>query len=478
MGVQLRGCARTQTAKMLEEKIARQIETIAIPLGPYRNLTTLVASVVATHPQCLALNHAAGRVFAESQLDFFSVGSVDLFVRAAIKLSQTGARGKHGGDIRLSHAFDDRTIGELYLRYKGDRVLSPEARCLFWKDSMHITNHIVTLGLRPETVAANDARLRFILPIRNPLDCAQANLRNKFRFLTESQTPTKLELLQRILRLVRDISDCAAGLPCSFFIFTQSEMVQDFWSKLCEFLKVDCREDWLADVSRTVKVRPGYAHSGEETAAYRDLVLSEFDDRAGDARSPFGPCLGTHEIGRCRPAPRRADMSCLPDAKGQEGLVLTQVTTGSRELTFEDCPRRRRWLLFVGPAKTGTSWLDQVLRGVDGVCLPDKVKETFFFDKHFDKGVQWYLEQFPQDRSGDLMIEVAPTYFFSDAVPDRIVETIPEAQIVVSLRDPVRRAVSHYLNLTKVWLHGPRHRGRARDVSQYHTSQPLRRASR
>ena len=47
------------------------------------------------------------------------------------------------------------------------------------------------------------------------------------------------------------------------------------------------------------------------------------------------------------------------------------------------------------------------------------------------------------------MVEVAPTYFFSDAVPDRIAETIPDAQIVVSLREPVRRAVSHYLNLRK-----------------------------
>jgi len=116
---------------------------------------------------------------------------------------------------------------------------------------------------------------------------------------------------------------------------------------------------------------------------------------------------------------------------------------------LEDDPLKRRWLLFVGPAKTGTSWIDRLLRGFDGVSLPQKVKETLFFDKHFDKGVKWYLEQFPQGRSGDLMVEVAPTYFVSDAAPKRIAETLPEAQIVVTLRDPVRRAVSHYLNLRK-----------------------------
>ncbi len=121
----------------------------------------------------------------------------------------------------------------------------------------------------------------------------------------------------------------------------------------------------------------------------------------------------------------------------------------SQEYALGDGQQKWRWLLFVGPPKTGTSWVDRVLRGVDGVCLPHKVKETFFFDKRFDKGVEWYLKQFPQDRLGDLMVEVAPSYFFADDVPERIVETIPEAQIVVSLRDPVRRAVSHYLNLRK-----------------------------
>ena len=152
------------------------------------------------------------------------------------------------------------------------------------------------------------------------------------------------------------------------------------------------------------------------------------------------------------------------------------VISGHRRL--ETTPNERRWLLFVGPAKTGTSWVDRVLRTVDGVCLPHKVKETFFFDKHFDKGMQWYLEQFPQDRSGDLMVEVAPTYFFSDAAPERIAETIPDAQIVVTLRDPVRRAVSHYLNLRKYGFTDLDIARRARDFSQYHTPQPLCRSSR
>lgn len=106
--------------------------------------------------------------------------------------------------------------------------------------------------------------------------------------------------------------------------------------------------------------------------------------------------------------------------------------------------------LLVGPAKTGTSWVDRALRSTDGVCLPCAVKETHFFDRYFDKGTRWYFEQFPEEREpSDLMAEVVPAYFFSKGVPERIRETFPDARIVVSLRHPVRRAVSHYLHLRK-----------------------------
>ncbi len=110
--------------------------------------------------------------------------------------------------------------------------------------------------------------------------------------------------------------------------------------------------------------------------------------------------------------------------------------------------RTKNWLLFVGPIKTGTSWVDRAMRSINGVCLPRHVKETHFFDRYFDRGTKWYFEQFPQEPSG-LMVEVVPSYFFSKGVPERIRDTIPDARIVVSLRDPVQRAVSHYLQLRK-----------------------------
>ena len=114
------------------------------------------------------------------------------------------------------------------------------------------------------------------------------------------------------------------------------------------------------------------------------------------------------------------------------------------------CSACKQWLLFVGPEKTGTSWIDKILRSAEGTCLPKSTKETYFFDRHFDRGLPWYAGQFPDP--DELLVETAPSYFFADGVPKRILETLPNAQIVVTLRDPVKRAVSHYLNLRKYGL--------------------------
>jgi len=109
----------------------------------------------------------------------------------------------------------------------------------------------------------------------------------------------------------------------------------------------------------------------------------------------------------------------------------------------------QNWLLFIGPPKTGTSWIDQVLRSAEGVRLPQRVKETFFFDRHFDRGFPWYFAQFAARPTDQWFVEVGPTYFFSKNALQRIKETIPQARIVVTLRDPVRRSISHYLHVRR-----------------------------
>ncbi len=96
----------------------------------------------------------------------------------------------------------------------------------------------------------------------------------------------------------------------------------------------------------------------------------------------------------------------------------------------------------VGPPRTGSSWLHEVLRKHAG--LPSPSKETRFFDTHFQRGVKWYLAHYPDEARERRMGEVAPTYFASSLARERMAEIVPGAKIVCVFRSPVERIVSLY----------------------------------
>ena len=98
----------------------------------------------------------------------------------------------------------------------------------------------------------------------------------------------------------------------------------------------------------------------------------------------------------------------------------------------------------VGPQRTGTSWLDKILRHHPQLSLPRDVKETRFFEKYYQKGPPWYMAHFFQRRSDSYFGEICPTYFDIDEAPRRISDFNPECRIIITLRDPISRTFSLY----------------------------------
>ncbi|MBZ2188138.1 sulfotransferase [Alcanivorax sp. JB21] len=98
----------------------------------------------------------------------------------------------------------------------------------------------------------------------------------------------------------------------------------------------------------------------------------------------------------------------------------------------------------VGPTKTCTSWMDQMFRQHPEVDLPMHVKETFFFSSESQGGLDRY-ETLYGDASGKVAGEFGPTYF-SDNRAIQAIKKIDNAKIIISLRDPVERSVSHFLH--------------------------------
>jgi len=105
--------------------------------------------------------------------------------------------------------------------------------------------------------------------------------------------------------------------------------------------------------------------------------------------------------------------------------------------------------LGVGPARSGTTWLHRALTG--RVNLPARVKETNFFDSHYEKGMKWYLSHF---RKADPKLPIGEIccYFEVAKARERIARHMPNCRIIVSLRDPVERTYSYYKLMRKmVW---------------------------
>lgn len=100
----------------------------------------------------------------------------------------------------------------------------------------------------------------------------------------------------------------------------------------------------------------------------------------------------------------------------------------------------------VGPPRTGTTWLDNVLRG--HVTLPEGVKETLFFKSRYWRGIDWYARHFEVD-TGMPAGEVGPTYFAPEIARRRIKQHIPNCRIICTFRDPADRLYSNY----QLWRH-------------------------
>lgn len=74
-------------------------------------------------------------------------------------------------------------------------------------------------------------------------------------------------------------------------------------------------------------------------------------------------------------------------------------------------------------------------------------KGLHYFNEHYARGPIWYRANFPVSGAPDrrwLTGEASPDYMPHPLVPQRMAELIPDVRLILLLRDPVRRAQSHY----------------------------------
>jgi hypothetical protein len=106
-------------------------------------------------------------------------------------------------------------------------------------------------------------------------------------------------------------------------------------------------------------------------------------------------------------------------------------------------PRALPDAVILGAQKCGTTSLHGYLVQHPGV-IPPLRKEVHYFDLNYPRGEAWYRAHFGRIGEAGLNLDASPYYLFHPAVPARLHALLPDARLVVLLRDPVRRAYSHY----------------------------------
>ncbi|WDE00534.1 sulfotransferase family protein [Thalassomonas actiniarum] len=114
--------------------------------------------------------------------------------------------------------------------------------------------------------------------------------------------------------------------------------------------------------------------------------------------------------------------------------------------------------MIVGAQKAGSSSLYHYLVQHPQVHASFS-KEKHYFDggtvanlDTFAKGQPWYQAHFPlktQVKPGDVCIDASPLYLFNPLVAQRIKAQIPHCKIIILLRNPVERAISHYYHVKR-----------------------------
>ncbi len=99
----------------------------------------------------------------------------------------------------------------------------------------------------------------------------------------------------------------------------------------------------------------------------------------------------------------------------------------------------------IGPGRTGTSFIYEVLRHHPEVRMAHGTKETNYFSHEYHRGPDWYAAFFEGTEAARAVGEIANVYFYDPAVPARIHELLPDVRLFSCLRNPFERLRSVFL---------------------------------
>jgi hypothetical protein len=98
----------------------------------------------------------------------------------------------------------------------------------------------------------------------------------------------------------------------------------------------------------------------------------------------------------------------------------------------------------LGAAKCGTTSLHAYLGQHPDVCVSDP-KEPFYFEAEFDRGTTYYFNRYFSHWAEERIVgEARHRNLYMPHIAERIYRFNPDAQLIICIRNPTERAISHW----------------------------------
>ncbi|XP_078415395.1 heparan sulfate glucosamine 3-O-sulfotransferase 2-like [Cetorhinus maximus] len=224
---------------------------------------------------------------------------------------------------------------------------------------------------------------------------------------------------------VRVVPSSSRGTRRFFFIFTLSLS----FTYLCYSL-IFCGDSIMQKPLSFPEDRACYLL--QAGAAKKLLQRSQYCANA-EPRRVRDPQLQAASPGR-RPANRTVTPRApapLPQERQRGSNATSRL--GSKRLPLA---------IIVGVKKGGTRAVLEFIRVHPDVRALGT--EPHFFDRHYEKGLEWYRSLMPKTLDGQITMEKTPSYFVTRETPKRIFSMAKDTKLIVVVRNPVTRAISDY----------------------------------
>lgn len=125
--------------------------------------------------------------------------------------------------------------------------------------------------------------------------------------------------------------------------------------------------------------------------------------------------------------------------------MLTEATEPAAGGVAASTKRREPTFLYIGGDRCGSKSLHGIFQQHPDCYVPP-IADPYFFDKHYDRGLDWYYSLF-RDAPADAKAigEFSHDYLHSPDAAQRIARDLPDVKLLVTLRHPIERTFSSYV---------------------------------